>query len=329
MKELVDPSTTFDFDSVWLSIKTNRKLIAAITISGTILGFLSFVLIASQNYTAVTEFIIRNPSYGERNNIFNREPANMNYFSSEDEYERFISFSKSYVVQKKVSDAFRLDTLYEIDTTKKAGIVKLLKKINNKLRVARTDNSILFLTYTDKDAQRAADIANKFIAVLDSQFTGYYMEMRNADYLAVKDKLAVEDSMINVFTDSLVKIRERYNIYDLISPARHGLISGNTNYTKRPGMALGLETLQNLEANKDEMVSDRALTLTLVNQFESSLKRNRFNVIKVITPAYAPRMLGLLSHFGATIACMFTSFFFSIIFCLYADFRRFKKVNKL
>ncbi len=317
-----EPPPNFSIQQIWRTITQHSKFILVVSLLFSVIGCAVYMATASRSYVAKAEFVVKNPVYGERSNIYNHEPTGMNYFASDEEYDRFISFSQSYIVQKNVSDKFGLHSLYKIDTNSKTGIARLLKKINGNLRVARTDNSILFLSYRDKDPQRAADIANKFLAVLDSQFAAYYMDMRKAVYSAVTDKIASEDSMVRVLTDSLVVLREKYDIYDMISPARHGLISGANQYAKRPGLALGLETIQNLEAIKDEMVSDRAVTLTMARQFESSLKKGRFPLVKVITPAYPPVQLGPVSYILVAVVCFAISVFFSSIYCLYAAFTK-------
>ncbi len=317
-----EPQKTFSFRDVLFNVSRHKKNIVIISVIFALIGCAVYKLKTSRNYVAKAEFVLKNPVYGERSNIYNHEPTGMNYFATDEEYDRFISFAQSYLVQKQVSDNFGLQLVYKVDTNSKAGVTKLLKTINKNLHVGRTDNSILFLSYQDNDPQRAADIANRFIAVLDSQFTAYYMDIRKEIYSAVADKIASEDSMVKVLTDSLVFLREKYDIYDMISPARHGLISGGTHYAKRPGLAMGLETIQNLEAIKDEMVSDRAVTLTLSRQFESSLKKGRFPLVKVITPAYPPAQAGAMSYIVVAIACFFVSLFFSVIYYQFSVFSK-------
>jgi hypothetical protein len=101
-------------------------------------------------------------------------------------------------------------------------------------------------------------------------------------------------------TDSLIKLRVAYNIYDLISPSRKNLV----NFTPRSSgqqYAEGLELIQNIEEVKDKLVQDKARYMSIANEFKAATYEG-FPMIHVVQwatphgPKAGPfRTLGVLT----------------------------------
>lgn len=312
------PTPTFDLPAIVASVRRRSRLVVTVTLIAAAVGAL-FYFVSPPHYTAHAEILLRNPLYSDRNNLYNYDGKFIDYFASEDDVNRLVAMSSSSAVQGRVIRNMNLAEAYKVDTTLPGGMNKMYKRFEHNLNVMRTENKDLTLSYTDQDPVRAAAVANNTIEVLEETFNGFYKEMRGNMYKTVTDKIHYEDSAIRVLTDSIVALRQQYSIYEIISPTRHNIMLSSTNKTGSKEYARGLEEIQNIESIKDEMVSDRALSLTLANQYASGQQKGDMPMLKVITPAATPHNRAGLSGLLIVIASGLVGLFFSIILVLIAD----------
>ncbi len=299
------------------SVRKHKSLIIGITFAATVAGVI-FYYAGPKKYEAKTEFILRNPLYGDRNNLYNNETKFLDYFASEDDVDRLMLMAGSDLVQSQVIKNTHLAEAYGIDTSNRKGEHQLAKKFEKNFNITRTEYKDLLLSYDDTDPERAATVANECVKVLESTFGNYYRDMRKGMYMSIVDNIHREDSTIDALTDSLSALREQYGIYDIISPARNNIMlspmkdNGHKNYGK------GIELVQNIESLKDQIVSDRARQTTLVNQYKTGLGGELLPMLKVVTeakPAVSPKGIGglytllvsaLLGFFFSTMLVSFT-----------------------
>ena len=302
---------SFDLPGIASTVRRHSKLLAAVGIlCGVAAGIVYYL--SPPWYEARAEVMVRNPKYSDRNNIYSYDGKLIDYFASEEDINRIVSMSASEVVQRKIIDDLGLVQAYHADTMAPGGRKKLIRRVDKNLNVMRTENQNISLAYTDNDPARAADVVNKCIDVLEEMYNGYYKEMRMNLSQTVAEKIHYEDSMIARLTDSLVALRQQYGIYEIISPSRHNMVMGDNGKQHTAQYARGLEEVQNVESIKDEMVTDRAACVTLVNQYASGQKKQQLPMIKVITPASAP-----ISRKGVHISLLLlSSAFAGSLFCL-------------
>ncbi len=308
----------FNLTDVIKSISRHIKFILIISLLAAIGGAV-FYFISPKKYEAKTEFILRNPLYGDRNNLYNYDTKFLDYFASEDDVNRVILFSGSDLVQNKVIKSLNLYSAYKIDTSNPKEMQQLLKKFDKSLNVMRTEYRDLTLSYTDVNQERAALIANECVNVLEETVSSFYKEMRMGIQESITEKLHEEDSTINSLTDTLARLRETYHIYDIISPSRHNLINGSMKESKQKDYGKAIELIQNFESIKDEIVADRAVKTTLANQYSTGINKNHFPLIKVITYAKTPATQKGLGAFATIIVCAFLGLFFSTVMVLIKD----------
>src|SRR4051812_39668661 len=97
-------------------IRRHRKVVTFITIATAIAGAV-FYLAGPKRYEGKTEFILRNPSYGDRNFIYNNESKFIDYFANEDDIDRLIIMAQSGLVHNKVISNMHLAEAYGIDAS--------------------------------------------------------------------------------------------------------------------------------------------------------------------------------------------------------------------
>ena len=83
------------------SIQRHKRLIGIISVVAAITGAI-FYLAGPKKYEGKTEFVVRNPNYADRNNIYNYDTRYMDYFANEDDIDKVILMSEAQIVQGRV-----------------------------------------------------------------------------------------------------------------------------------------------------------------------------------------------------------------------------------
>ena len=307
--------TNIDLTDVITCIQRHNRFVTFVTLAAIIGGVLFFAF-SEPRYTAKTEFILRNPLYGDRAVIYNNETKLSDYFGSEDDLNKIILLSGTDIVRQKVISDIGLDSVYKLDITNPLKELTLESKINSNLKLTRTEYGDMILTYRDTDPRIAIATANDFVRVLNTTFSDYYKDMRKGICESIADKIQDQDSTINALTDSLVSIRDRYGLYS--SEYNVTLNSGNDNRSKKSGR--GVEQIQNIELIKDELVTDRAVQTTLIDRYKTGLKNGQLPIIKVLTPARIVSRPGILEGIITALICGALGFFFSVLAMLLSDY---------
>ena len=311
-------NNSFSLIDVRDSIQKNLKVIIMISFASAVLGAI-FYLVSPKKYEAKTEFTMRNPLYSDRNFLYNYDTKFLDYFGNEDDANRIIMLSGSDIVQKQVINNLDLARAYKLDTSIPKQMLQLERKFDKNLNLMRTEYKDLTLSYTDTDPKRAASVANECVRILELEFQNFYNDMRKGMHESIVNKIVEEDSIINTLTDTLSKLREKYGIYDIISPSRHNLMNGSMRESSRKNYGLGIEQVQNIESLKDEMVADRAVKTTLANQYTTSYNKAKLPIIKVITAAKPPVNPKGLGGLMTVIICGILGMFCTILFTLLSD----------
>jgi hypothetical protein len=191
----------------------------------------------------------------------------------------------------------------------------------------RTEYKDIIVSYIAYRPVDAANVANMSVKVLEETFRHYYTSMKEGMAKSISDKVKQLDSSITTLTDTLAGMRDKYGIYGIISPARQNVTNGDIKGGGK-GFGMGVEEIQNVESIKDQLVSDRAHYISLLNEF-SAASGSSMEYLKLITravPPTGPTGAGLQMVLLVA-GCL--GLFFSIIYVLMMDyFRRLKAMLK-
>ena len=123
-----------------------------------------------------------------------------------------------------------------------------------------------------------------------------------------------------MYTDSLASMRDRNNIYGLISPSRKNTMTSDVKGGGK-GFGRAIEEVQNIESIKDQLVIDRARYISLINE-HTATTNSAMDYLKVTTTAVPPSgPMGppLLTILGSAMAI---GLFFSVLFVLIMAYYR-------
>ena len=277
----------FNLPDVIDTIRKHMRLILVISFLSAAAAAV-FYMASPRKYEGKTEFLIRNPLFGDRSNLYNSDQKIFDYFADEDDVNRILLLVESDTVRKQVIRNMKLDYIYKLDGATRKGQLATERKYNKSLSVIRTEYKDVVLSFVDTDPQRAADVANEIVRVVDEVYGGYYKTTRKLMYEAICDKTKEEDSSIAALTDTLAMLREKYGIYDIISPARNNIMLSGLKHNGNKEFGRGVEEIQNIESMKDQLVYDRAKNKTLQNQYTTGAKIDQMHVVTVVTPAKNP-----------------------------------------
>ena len=312
----------FDLIDMVQTAYRRRRFIILVTLAAAAVGAVGH-LVGKKKYKATSEFIVANPMYSDRNHFYRvNTDRYVDYFAGEDDIDRVIAIAQSDAVKNEVVRRRGLFAKYKLDSTKRDDVFKLSQLWKKHLSVMRTEYKNMEISFTDEDPEVAAAVANETVNVVEEIYRGYYMNIRLMMHNAIMAKMREADSAIVQLTDSVAKLRERYQIYDIISPQRATITSANIKSNGRPDFGWGLEQVQNVESVKDQWVTDRTRFVALMNEFSTGTNPEQLSFIRVITEAVPPIKPAGLGLVLTAVACGFVGFFISLVSVLLFSWMR-------
>lgn len=264
----------FDLVDALRILYQRRKFILLITLAAGIVTAGASLLLKNE-FRSRAVFFPANTLMTERINMFTKDNLEyIEYFGDEHDLDRVYAIGNSVPLKMYLFEKFKLGQHYKLDSTDKKYMEKLFKTFSGLYNLKKTDVDNIELTVVDQEPQMAADIANAAMIRIEETYKGFMNDSRKRIMSALQNKMAVKDSAIASLTDSLVNLRDRYGIYDLISPGRKNLIAGAIKPNGKADFARGLETIQVVEEMKDRMVTDKAEYQSLYDQFRTTTDEN-------------------------------------------------------
>jgi len=317
---------SFDLIDVIRTVLKHKKFIITITVIAAVIGGL-FVTLKRKKYKAEARFFVNNPLYGDRSTLFrSTETRYVDYFGGDDDLDKITALSSSDTVIDRIIRNCDFDQIFKMgDMNNDTAHAAYMSIFNKNFNLKRTEYKDIIVTYVDYDPKTAATVANMSVQVLEETFRHYYTSMKNGIYVSINHKKDQLDSTINVYTDSLASMRDKYGIYSIISPARENVITGDSKGGGK-GYGKALEEIQNIESIKDQMVTDRAHYISLLNEFSTS-ESDKIDYLKMITRALPPTSPTGPSLKMVLLVAIFGGLFFSITYVLMIEY--FRRLNAI
>jgi hypothetical protein len=246
------------------SIKTIwawRKQIAIFTIVVAI-ATAAYAFSLKNQYKSYSIFYPANSIIGSRDNMFRTEWQDaIDAFGLEHEVDRMYTIGNSAPTLSFLIKKYNLMKHYRIDSTASRANEKVYKQFDKNFQVMKGANGNLELSVIDENMDTAAAIGNDALIVIQDNYRDYFIKSSQGIAEAMQVRQNAIDSTLKVLTDSLVNMREKYGIYELINPSR----KGNTSTSSRN--ARGIEEVQTVEELKDKLVQDKAKYESIKNEF--------------------------------------------------------------
>jgi len=301
-----------------------KRLIILITVLAVALGGV-FMLVKKKKYRAEARFFVNNPLYGDRNTLFRTsEQRYVDYFGGDDDLDKITALAASDTVKDRIIRRCQFESIYKFgDMNNDTAHAMYMSTFDKFFTLKRTEYKDIVVSYVAYKPVDAANVANMSVQVLEETFREYYTSMKEGMAKSISDKVKQLDSSIAGLTDTLANLRDRYSIYNIISPDRHNVTSGDMKGGGK-GYGKAMEDIQNIESIKDQLVTDRAHYISLVNEY-SVASGSAMEYLKLITRAVPPTSAtGPSMTMVLTVSAML-GLFFSMIYVLMIEyFRRLK-----
>ncbi|MFM2388185.1 MAG: hypothetical protein RL660_2942 [Bacteroidota bacterium] len=240
-------------------------------------------LILKNRYRSYANFYPSNAMIASRDHLFRIENQDaLDQFGFEHEQDRMITFGNCAPLMNDLVNKYNLYKHYGYDTANDPRAKqKTFKLFNKNYEVSKGSYGNVELNVTDEDANLASMIANDALVALQDKYREYYINSHRGIAEALGVSMKRQDSVINFLTDSLISIRKKYGVYDILSPSR------KANITVRSTSAEGIELVQNVEELKDKYVADRARYESIQNEFKTAEHKSipYIQVVQYPTPS--------------------------------------------
>jgi capsular polysaccharide biosynthesis protein len=302
----------YDLLDIFQTLLRRRNFILVVTGLALLVGVVIY-LITPPSYNANAEVILGNPMYSDRSRLFS-QGASVDYFAPEQINDRALAIANSDQVKREIVTRNQLQNTYNINMAKTGAMDNLLDRFGKDFRVRRTEFGSIMVSFKDKNPQLAAQVTNSAVGIIEENFHKYISGLRLNARNAVRNRIAQSDSAVRVLTDSLVAMRERTGIYDIISPNRYGLTTGTVRSTD----ARAIEEIQNLEAVKDQYVIDRSRYMATAAESNTGIDEKELPFIQIITPAAVPGKRDGLGLVATLIGYTLAGLFFSVLWVVFS-----------
>jgi capsular polysaccharide biosynthesis protein len=315
----VSDTPRFDLIDIAQAIQRRIRFVLIVAVLAAIAAA-AFYLLTPRKYKATTDLLVTNPLYTDRNNLYRNDKTTfVDYYGREDDVDKVMAVAKAKATHDSIIRIASLWARYGIDTNQnKKWLKDAESRFDKAFDVKRTEYITVELSYTETDPVLSADICNLSADILNRVYSGYYNALRMQNRRTIERQLKEADSAIAVLTDSLASMRDRYGVYEILSPGRISLSSsahgGGTGYGRI------MEQIQNLEASKDQLVMDRTRFQSLIAEFSSATQTGDQPQIQVISPAVAPTQPKGLNLALTIIVGMLVGALFAIVWVLFATY---------
>lgn len=296
----------FDLVDIAQTLHKRRKMLLIAVIVAALLGGV-FYVIGKKKYKAEADFIISNPLYADRNNLFRtRDTRFVDYFGGDDDIDRVLVIAQSDTLRNIILDKLNLWEVYKLDKTNPDDRLEMKERFQKYFKMERTEYTTAKVYYTDTDPERAADVVNLAIETCENIFRGYYLKMKDNVASSIKDRIAEIDESVDENTKEMVSIAKE--------------LDGTRDYATREMLNV---KYKKLSAVNNQLIEDRARNVSLLNEFMTGVDakdRNRY--LQVITPATPPLKPAGIGLVLTAIGAAFFGFFFVGIYILIVSYYR-------
>lgn len=296
----------FDLVDIIQTLRRHGKLLLVAVVVSAMLGGL-FYSFGKKKYKAEADFIISNPLYADRNNLFrNRDTRFVDYFGGDDDLDRVLVIAASDTLRNAVAEQLNLWDAYKLDRTKAKDRLKMKDIFKDVYKMERTEYTTGKVYFKDTDPVRAAAVVNLSMEISENIFRSYYLKMKNNVANSVRERIDEIDRRIAELTDEQVTL--------------------NTNMSKSPGSGDYFKhhtEMTEINVLKEQLIKDKANNVSILNELLTGVDSNDQNrYIQVITPATPPEKPAGIGLVLTVIGAAFFGFFFVSIYLLIITYYR-------
>lgn len=298
----------FDLVDIAQTLHARRKMLLLAVIVAAMLGGI-FYLVGKKKYEAEASYIISNPLYVDRNNMFRtRDSRLVDYFGGDDDLDRVLVIAASDTLRNTVAEQLNLWEAYELKKDDPKDRLKMKDIFKDNYKMERTEYTTGKVTFEDTDPDRAAAVVNLSIELSESIFRSYYRKMKSNAGQALQERINEIDSTIKSNTLQLAAMQKDY------------LALGSKSSPEAMMTAAEIEQMMTVNS---QLMKDKAQHISIQNEFLTGVNKDDNNrYIQVITPATPPAKPAGIGLILTVIGAAVFGFFFMAIYILIVSYYR-------
>lgn len=290
----------FDLVDIVQTLRNKRKLLLiAVLVSAAIGGL--FYVAGKKKYKAEADFIISNPLYADRNNLYRtRDTRFIDYFGGDDDLDRVLVIATSDTLREVISDKLNLWDAYKLKKADPKDRLKMKEIFKDNFKMERTEYTTGKVYFKDTDADRAAAVVNLAIKYSEEIFRSYYLVMKNNIANSVVKANAQIDEKIAALSKQQMELDNTQ-------------ISGLEKADK----------LAEISMLKQSLMQNKATNMSVLNELLTGADANdKSRYLQVITPATPPAKPAGIGLMFTVLGAAFFGFFFVAIYMLLVTYYR-------
>lgn len=294
----------FDLVDIVLTLRNKRKLLLITLLVSAALGGV-FYLVGKKEYKAEADFIITNPLYADRNNLYrNRDTRFIDYFGGDDDLDRVLVIANSDTLREVVADKLNLWDAYKLKKDKPEDRLKMKEIFQDEFKIERTEYTTGKVYFKDKDPERAAAVVNLAIFHSEEIFRSFYLTMKNN----------IANSVVKA--NELVDKRAAELTQQQMELAGKGGGNALEDIQARDKMA-------EIAALKEQLIENKANNESVLNELLTGADANdKSRYLRVITPATPPAKPAGIGLLFTVLGAAFFGVFFVAIYLLVITYYR-------
>ncbi|HHH49536.1 MAG TPA: hypothetical protein ENK52_01005 [Saprospiraceae bacterium] len=284
------------------------------------IGSIVISLMLSDYYKSSTTFYAASPDMAKPEPV-GAPLKERQYFGREPDIDRLIAIAESGEVANFLIKKFGLYAHYDIDSTQVKAAHKIRLKFGKLYAVKKTKYDGIELSMEDKEKQLATDIVNAARDKVNEIAQRLIKESQHKQLQTFESNIKAKEKDIQMFSDSLTRVRERFNIYSTISQgevlsaqlsktksklsrnkAKYQLLSKSSSIPRDSILLLSAEIkgaeAELIDLNKQvELFSKGRITVNLLKDIlteagdQLSLDRERYKQLKVAYESNIPALI--------------------------------------
>lgn len=294
----------FDLVDIVQTLRNKSKVLLIATIVSAMIGGL-FYVVGKKKYKAEADYIITNPLYADRNNLYRtRDTRFIDYFGGDDDLDRVLVIASSDTLREVVADKLNLWDAYKLKKSEAKDRLKMKEIFKDNFKMERTEYTTGKVTYKDTDADRAAAVVNLAIKYSEEIFRGYYLTMKNNIANSVVQSNLQIDAKIAALTEEQIALSGKQGAAEL-------------------DRVRTFDKLAEVSALKQQLVQNKANNISILNELMTGADASdRSRYLQVITPATPPAKPAGIGMLFTVLGAAFFGFFFIAIYMLVITYYR-------
>ncbi len=172
-------------------------------------------------YRATTVFLAGSPDQANPQLIFSDGSREANYYGSENDIDHILTMAESNELLYFLVDSFNLYEHYKINREHTKAAFKVREELLDHYEIKKTARDAIELSIEDTDRELAAAMTNAARDKIDQIVQQLIKNAQQKNLQTYQDRLRNQEKNLNTLSDSLIRLREKYGIYNTVSQGNY------------------------------------------------------------------------------------------------------------